>query len=408
MLRHREVYREVLASAPVDDLDREVLRRAGLGADQVALLASLSELGHRPAVEVRQQMESALAASRVALRLAHLGWAPFGLFPARDYAVAGRVYDEGGSAAADEFVADAWEESGMLPGVLVRVRILGAGIDEAIHTVSEHRAELVDIAWRAHVDGLFAASIPLVLAQVEGICFDASGKAFFSKHPARRAEVTDEVTLAGLDAALGVTRDALSEDVRPSAATGRLARHGIAHGREVAYGTRVNSWKCWVLLLAVSEWAHQRLRERDEQRVATAEQRWAGSNDADSEGRRRDRRGFMEARLALRNLAIAQMGFHRTFGRFGTKSELNERLPGLGDWSAVHLVEVGGSRWWAWCRAASGWAFAIGADTTSEPWRFWDGAEPPPAGPTGAGWSTVEPPNWRSDTVPGSGDSLPE
>lgn len=392
----------------MDQLDREVLRRGGLGADVLSALAGLVALGHEPAVEVQTQLGDVVEASRVSVRLASLGWAPCGLLPVGDYVKAGRVLDGQGVGASDEFVADAWAESGMLPSVLARVAALGAGVDRAIEVISAHRADLVNVAWRCHAEGAFDASIPIVLAQVEGICFDASGKAFFSKDPNKRADVTDAVTLAGLETALGATRDALSGDVRRSAATGRLERHGIAHGREVAYGSHVNSWKCWVLLLAVWEWANQRLRERHERRARDAEARWAGSDESDDEGRRRDRRGFMEARLALRDLAISQMGFHRAFGRFATVRELDRHLPGMGDRSVVHVVEAGEDRWWAWSRSASGWVFAIGVDSDPGQWRYRDGADPPSGSPSGTGWATEEPPNWRGDTVPGHDDPLPD
>ena len=392
----------------MDDLDKEVLRRGGMGADTLALLTSLSMLGHPPAVEVREQLGDVLAAARIAVRLAPIGWAPSNLLPVAKYVEAGHVYEHGGASAVGEFLAAAWEESRMLPGILIRVSVLGSGIDEAIKAISEQRNVLVETAWELHEAGFYSASIPIILAQVEGICFDVSGKALFSKDVKKRADVSDEVTLAGLESALGATRDALSLDVRPSAATGALARHGIAHGREVAYGTRINSWKCWVLLLAVWEWANQRLRERDRRRVAYAESKYEGSHEIDTYGRRCDRRGFLEARLALRDLAISQTNFRRLFGRFATLLELDERLPGLGDRSGVVVAEAHSNSWWGWCRSTAGWIFAIGAADDLDGWLFWDGPERPLEGPPGEGWSAAEPPNWEGATVPGRGHPLPD
>lgn len=177
----------------MDELDREIQRRRGLGADVFSALASLVALGHDPAVEIQAQVGNLRDASRAAMRLAPLGWAPCGLLPVREYVRAGDVLDARGVGAADELLADAWEASGMLPGVLARIRALGAGIDASIRAVSERRGDLVEVAWRCHESDSFDASIPIVLAQVEGICFDVSGKAFFSKHPTNRADVTDEV-----------------------------------------------------------------------------------------------------------------------------------------------------------------------------------------------------------------------
>lgn len=116
----------------------------------------------------------------------------------------------------------------MLPAVLARVGALGAGVEDGIREISTHRANLVDVAWRCHAESAFGASIPIVLAQIEGICFDVSGKAFFSKDPMKQAEVTDEVTLAGLDLALGATRDALSIDVPVAGAANRRSMTRLA------------------------------------------------------------------------------------------------------------------------------------------------------------------------------------
>jgi hypothetical protein len=53
--------------------------------------------------------------------------------------------------------------------------------------------------------------------------------------------------------------------------SGRLLRHGIVHGRELAYGTRANSTKAFAALLALIVWAQPIARNRLERQRQESE-----------------------------------------------------------------------------------------------------------------------------------------
>jgi hypothetical protein len=112
--------------------------------------------------------------------------------------------------------------------------------------------------------GAYEASIPLVMAQIDGLTLDiTNGRKFFGTR--KRDVRVDNRTLATLEDSLPVVRELFSTDLNVSAVGGSFGRHGIMHGRELGYATRVNSVKTFVLLQAVTEWAQSELTRREGQ-----------------------------------------------------------------------------------------------------------------------------------------------
>lgn len=168
--------------------------------------------------ELQRTHRELIQTGEVMAALTPRGWAPTSQCPVPGYVAAHPYVTSGEFDRAEELVVEGWETSGLLPGNLVRVKGFGSYL--AWDLVGEARYLIVEEAWRLHVDGCHVASIPLVLAQVEGICIDATGgRPFFSKG-ANRADLTDAVTLAGHDRALGVVRDLFSVDVKTTESTG--------------------------------------------------------------------------------------------------------------------------------------------------------------------------------------------
>lgn len=185
---------------------------------------------------------------------------------------------------------------------------------------------------------------------------------------------------------------------------GHLSRHAALHdneranGRELTYDTRVNSTKCFVLLLAVWEWASRKLAAETKRRKANRSAAHAGSNGVDQNGWRLDRRGFIDTRLALRNLDLAQTTYRRFHDSYATIDELTADSVArtlLQD-ATGSKVHVDGDGWWASRQSTSGWTFAVGRAPASGPWYFDDG-DPPTAPPPGTGWRLNDDGNWSGD-----------
>jgi hypothetical protein len=332
-----------------------------------------------------------------------LGWAISSQVPIDAYR---EILQPHANAAADDLDAAldaAWNESSILSALPSRIGVLGAGDDDLVATAAE-RARLVRMAWEHHLNGAYEASVPIVLAQVDGITHDATtcaaapdGRSFFSMNPARQADVADDETLAGIAHGLPAVRRWFSEKCISSGARGTANRHGVMHGRELRYDSRVNSTKSFVLLLAIWEWASHQLAGEAQRRKEARYAEHEGSQEVDDSGCRLDRRGFSATRERLRRLALAQRSFRNDQGRFGSLPTLRVNpvtgslAPG-GDSIEFHLDQ---DSWWAYERSEAGWIFAIGGahDTT----YYFDSGAPPQSGPPDDSWRSTDDGNWSGD-----------
>jgi hypothetical protein len=280
-----------------------------------------------------------------------------------------------------------------------------AAADDDLWAINKRRARLVEAAWTHHESGAFEASIPIVLAQVDGIVSDATtsdeapkGKRFVRSGP-HQADVVDDETLAGINEALPAVRDWFSEPYWQTESQESANRHGVMHGRELAYDTAVNSTKCFVLLLAIWEWASKVFLKEAERRKSDRYQAHAGSDEVDERGWRYDRRGFTQTRLALKNLDLAQRSYRSTTSRYGTLDEVRDHAVAsllYNDEGLEVVVDVTDDRWWAWSRSESGWVFAIADSLDSGPW-YYDDREPPSSPPPALGWRLDDDANWSGD-----------
>jgi hypothetical protein len=162
----------------------------------------------------------------------------------------------------------------------------------------------------------------LALTQIDGIVadFDDTGAPFLLA-ATRGAEATRQPCGRGHprrnpDGGLSDLVVPTTENVRVTQATGDRLRHGILHGRELAYGTLRNSTWALATLLAVIEWAQPRARARLDAAEAERSARYVGTKEVDERGRRHDRAGFAAAKQALLNVPVWQRKRHEELGRF--------------------------------------------------------------------------------------------
>lgn len=315
------------------------------------------------------------------------------------------LVEEGRGGEADDLLADQWAGEGAwrTKRVCDRVRVMGVP-DPELRPLFEHRARLLRLAKVHHEAGRYDASIPLLQAQLEGIVIDVtSGKKFFTKSKAK-ADLVDPKRLVSIEAGLAALQATYGEDVKQTQAGGSLSRHGVAHGRELAYDTRVNSAKTWSVMDALVEWALPKARELVDQRKADRQAANAGSQAVDDNGKRVDDREFFETRDMLRLLSNSAVGHHRQRGHFrddlvggvyGDKDFTKRGLP------AVHgvqqAVRADGAEVIYWREMISGWVLGIALRWEGGAFveRYW-AASVPPDGFTSDGWSLPweSPPDW--------------
>ncbi len=341
---------------------------------------------------------------------AERGWAPTMQMPLRVYEPALELAADGDMDGAEQVLVEGWQDLLGRPWPTKRLLVFGEP-SGAYNDVFRHRHRLVEKAFQHHRDGAYEASIPIMLAQIDGLCRDVTDKDFFDDGK-KGESLVDDGTLAGLDEGLPVARAWFNKRARRTSWDGRGSRHAVVHGRELAYDTQENSTKALVLMLSVIEWAQPQAQALGEWFRAVDIERNAGSKRVDDTGRLVDDREFKETCGALRHLGTSQMGWYRNRrGRF--RPDLLDILApnlvsqhGLPVEHGVHLRVAGdGQTWWAWRTTPSGLVFGLGGTAPPEgewppgEWQY-EGWEPP-SGPPGADPSWGErpfvsnPPNWR-------------
>lgn len=207
-------------------------------------------------------MRDSLAALRtqagtVARAFAPLGWAFYGHWHATESARILTLLQNGASTAVvDEAISEVWntQQTALLRNVATPLGRFGRGIDLDFQRRCQRRQKLVNEAIRCHEDGLHSAAMTLALTQVDGITRELFGTSFFKFNPSEsEADYTDDTTLAGIDGNLPEVRKAFSMPMNTVGRHGSVSRHGIIHGMDLSFGSRVNSTKTLVLVGALAE-----------------------------------------------------------------------------------------------------------------------------------------------------------
>jgi hypothetical protein len=317
---------------------------------------------------------------RISAALAPLGWIFFELAPFDDYVAAATLAEQGKVAEAEELLTQSYNDNDHVHlRFFHRVWSLYQG-DERREGIGLARQRLLQEAFELHKEGRYAAAIPLVLAQIDGIFIDMTGKPakyFFNPD---NPNLVDEVTLAGHPFGLKALSKLMSEEARKTVLSDRLTRQGILHGRVLAYDTLHNSTKSFVALLAVIEAVRPRADELSKKAAGERERRYAGSKEVDEWGRRRDRRGFDEAKKTLLDVQLYQHGLFIHRARYAPdRAALDAWQPRLKDANFELRAGDDGQEFWAWAETASGVVFGLamrGGEYTS--WLYVD--DEPPAG----------------------------
>lgn len=280
-----------------------------------------------------------------------------------------QLVSEGRGEEADAELALQWRNEGSWRTKRVCARVQAMAVyDPEMGPLYKERARLLRLAATHHENSRYEASIPLIHAQMEGIAVDVTeGKKFFSNSEKWRADVVDPRRLVSVASGLAALQSTYGASVHATQAAGSLSRHGIAHGRELAYDTEINSAKSWSVLDALVEWAQPRMQHLTERRRTSREKENAGSPALDSQGRRVDQREFRETKSVLRLLTNSAMGWHRRLGHFRTDlvgavydtTDFTKRGLPLAHGVAQHVAGGGNSAFY-WRKTISGWVLGKG------------------------------------------------
>lgn len=132
-------------------------------------------------------------------------------------------------------------------------------IEQSITALFPHRAHIIESAFRAHKNEEYYLSIPVFLAQTDGICKEVFDQYLFMKKDKKpqTAVYVEKITMDTLEAALlsplaNTTPIGASEHERKEEFS-QLNRHTVLHGESLNYGSKVNSLKAVSLINYVSQ-----------------------------------------------------------------------------------------------------------------------------------------------------------
>lgn len=335
---------------------------------------------------------------RTAALLGPLGWIPHDLAHAEAYDAAANLVEEGKVEEADELLVAAYNENDhAYIRFHNRVWSLYQG-DDSRRAIGWERQRLLDEAFELHKEGRYAGAISIVLAQIDGIFIDMTGKPARYFFDPQNPKLIDDVTIAGHPLGLKALSELMAREQRTTVISDKLTRQGILHGRVLAYDTLKNATKAWAALLAVIEAVGPRAQELNAQAAAGYECRWAGSEARDEWGMRRDQRGFAEAKRLLHTVHSYQFGGFKRSGSFAPDLytlDVSGKLSGA-DGLELRADE---SAYWAWIPTPTGIVFGIAArDGDFNNYWVYVGTEPPTGGvDMDARWRHITDPGLSAD-----------
>jgi hypothetical protein len=203
----------------------------------------------------RDVLENLVALESAMRHVGRLGWAvtPSQLPGSVYVRTAALIADGATPGEIDAHMTAAWNEEPWLRRSFAPMFTLTDGSDQATDVMLA-RQELLNQAVGHHESGEYAASILIVLTQIDGLTSDVRGRGRGAFAGAGAADFVDTVTVAGLPENLQGAWRAIMRERWSTASSGELLRHPILHGRELGYATRINSTKAFALLRAIIEW----------------------------------------------------------------------------------------------------------------------------------------------------------
>lgn len=191
--------------------------------------------------------------------LTGIGWAISDLANPQIYDRATEMLNARDQEAAEEVLEEYWNEASKLESAVLRVLRVATHSEIRIR-VGRRRHELLELAVADHRAGRYHASVPVVLAQAEGMVRHVTGSSPYQQ-PSR---LTDEVSRGGHPDILQPIFEASGETMKRTVLedVGVFpSRQGILHGRALRYDTRRNSTKAFVAIAELATFCQARIIE---------------------------------------------------------------------------------------------------------------------------------------------------
>ena len=161
-----------------------------------------------------------------------------------------QIAEDEGIDEAEQFLEDHWNSNENIEFWLRRL---------CFNPLVSKRYKLLSLALKDHNAERFHASVPVVLAQIDGIVFDLTKKSFFERGRKRTKHLRAKESVVADPSGLAALADGLS-DPRSATDQGPVSlayRHGIFHGEDLGYANRRTSTKAFAALLSLAPWVEK-------------------------------------------------------------------------------------------------------------------------------------------------------
>ena len=229
-----------------DNSDFQSLVTAANSLEQIESFLRVFNVGLD--LNIRESSQRAKGVATIADRFNNI-FSEYGWIATEDMSVplmeqAVKLFREDGREEAEKFICASFDEAYFS---------LHSPRMRAIWVWSENRSRLLKLAFTDHKQGRYHASVPVVLAQIDGLSFDTNKVSFFDKKSAliiKDSIAAHESGLRSLSNTAGKPRTKTRSNP-----LNFPYRHGILHGRELAYDNELVSTKCFFILFAMRPWA---------------------------------------------------------------------------------------------------------------------------------------------------------
>ena len=177
-------------------------------------------------------------------RFSELGWVAYESMSLEIMKEAIAKYDTEGVKVAEQFLTDSYDADCLKWGVL---RLQG-------NQEFRRRVRLIELAKEDYLAKRYHACIPLLLSLLDGIVNDISKHVGFF---ADSANMTVWDSMAAHETGLQVVASLFTKSRNKTNAEALTIpyRHGILHGRELAFDNKLVAAKVWAALFATRDWA---------------------------------------------------------------------------------------------------------------------------------------------------------
>lgn len=171
------------------------------------------------------------------------GWIAYESISLDVMAKAVDLYAAHGREVAENYLADTYDEDTIRRGLM----------NFSGHKHFKKRLRLLELAKIDYLEGRYHACVPLLLSLLDGVVDDTSGHVgFFAK--GSNLEIQDSI--AAHETGLTVLAKIMTKSAKKTneSPCNIPYRHGILHGKELAFDNKIVAAKCWAAFFATRNW----------------------------------------------------------------------------------------------------------------------------------------------------------